>query len=442
VSCLALASITIETLILETRHCPFTMSVAVDVEKDFLVDRSAFFQELRHRSVPELQEMGRRLALGCGHLGATHLELLSEQEELQDEGQQIQATIEMVMQDMKKLNIGADNTVEPVLDEGPLDFVVRYWDMMRPRNNTVVVDDHIGELSPSTRSLLQGEDSDEDGWRERLRGLAETRFAEIAGTLEEIKEKFLPSETAAQNVDGERKGMVTAAMNFRTAAAPLWTQMQRNREMNMKFVGRVFSGGGSDNEVDEIGRAVAFAATHGSEISKMPPVLHAESLQPVLSRELASEPPQISQFTRSPPLAQATEAEHEPPQSSVSGQPVFGPFLVAVSASGPTADVASNRANSPPSESDDEAISATVLIEAMIKIDDGSKKPLLVKATDRPKDVAQQFVREHSLKQWFEDPLTKFLKKTEADAEVFPVRVEADLLELRKLHSRKSASCD
>ena len=53
--------------------------------RDFLLDMSVFSQELRFRSVPELQEMGRRLAQGCEHFGATYLELLSVQDELQDE---------------------------------------------------------------------------------------------------------------------------------------------------------------------------------------------------------------------------------------------------------------------------------------------------------------------------------------------------------------------
>lgn len=82
--------------------------------------------------------------------------------------------------------------------------------------------------------------------------------------------------------------------------------------------------------------------------------------------------------------------------------------------------------------------SPTILIEASVKIGDGSVKTLWVKATDRPKDVAQRFVREHSLKQWFEDPLTRFLKQVEADATSFPAKVEADLGDIRQKYPKKA----
>lgn len=84
------------------------------------------------------------------------------------------------------------------------------------------------------------------------------------------------------------------------------------------------------------------------------------------------------------------------------------------------------------------AASPTILIEASVKIGDGSVKTLWVKATDRPKDVAQRFVREHSLKQWFEDPLTRFLKQVEADATSFPAKVEADLGDIRQKYPKKA----
>lgn len=59
-----------------------------------------------------------------------------------------------------------------------------------------------------------------------------------------------------------------------------------------------------------------------------------------------------------------------------------------------------------------------------------------MRAADRCKEVAKRFVQEHSLKAWFEEPLTAWLKKVEADAEKFPVKIEADLMEIRKQHSK------
>jgi len=78
-----------------------------------------------------------------------------------------------------------------------------------------------------------------------------------------------------------------------------------------------------------------------------------------------------------------------------------------------------------------------VLIEASIKLEDGSVETLQVRAADRCKEVSHRFIHEHSLKAWFEQPLTAWLKKVEADAVKFPVKVEGDLVEIRKTHGKK-----
>merc|ERR1712083_328230 len=85
---------------------------------------------------------------------------------------------------------------------------------------------------------------------------------------------------------------------------------------------------------------------------------------------------------------------------------------------------------------EEEQIPSTILIEAQIKLDDGSAQTLVLRATDRCKEVADAFVKEHSLKAWFKDPLTKWLKQVEADALKFPVEIEAELMEIRKEHSK------
>mmetsp|Transcript_45479 Transcript_45479/g.85136 ORF Transcript_45479/g.85136 Transcript_45479/m.85136 type:complete len:88 (-) Transcript_45479:95-358(-) len=81
-------------------------------------------------------------------------------------------------------------------------------------------------------------------------------------------------------------------------------------------------------------------------------------------------------------------------------------------------------------------MSSTILIEAELKLDDGSVQTVQVRAADRCKEVAHRFVMEHSLKAWFEEPLTKWLKKVEADAEKFPVKIQGDLMEIRKQFSK------
>merc|ERR1719265_1566783 len=54
--------------------------------------------------------------------------------------------IDMMLRDMRKLNIGAANISEPELQESALDFVGRVWETMRPRDNTVVINEHVSEL--------------------------------------------------------------------------------------------------------------------------------------------------------------------------------------------------------------------------------------------------------------------------------------------------------
>jgi len=117
--------------------------------------------------------------------------------------------------------------------------------------------------------------------------------------------------------------------------------------------------------------------------------------------------------------AEAEEAEAQPEASGGSAS------------SGAAA--ASSAAAAAPGEG---AESGNLLIEALLKIDDGSVQTLHVRAADRSKDVARRFVQEHSLKAWFEEPLTAWLKKAEAEADRFPVTIEGDLMEIRKTHSK------
>lgn len=41
---------------------------------------------------------------------------------------------------------GSQNTVEPMLEEGPLDFVGRFWETVKPRDTAYVAGEHIGEI--------------------------------------------------------------------------------------------------------------------------------------------------------------------------------------------------------------------------------------------------------------------------------------------------------
>merc|ERR1712166_1122879 len=50
-------------------------------------------------------------------------------------------------QEIQKLDIGSTNCVEPTLMEGPADFLNRYWERLRPRDNAYLAAEHVGELT-------------------------------------------------------------------------------------------------------------------------------------------------------------------------------------------------------------------------------------------------------------------------------------------------------
>lgn len=79
-----------------------------------------------------------------------------------------------------------------------------------------------------------------------------------------------------------------------------------------------------------------------------------------------------------------------------------------------------------------EEIQATILIEALVTLDDGVTVPCRVSAADRCKEVARRFVADQSLKAHFEAPLTAFLKDVEDNAERFPVQVAMNLSDIRE----------
>ncbi|CAK0799329.1 unnamed protein product [Prorocentrum cordatum] len=94
----------------------------------------------------ELKEMGRRLAQSrVGLEEALEVEL-DEGRALKDENDYLKQTIDFMFSELGKLNIKGTNLTDPQLAEGPLDFVGRYWEKVRPRNNTVVVSEHVGEI--------------------------------------------------------------------------------------------------------------------------------------------------------------------------------------------------------------------------------------------------------------------------------------------------------
>lgn len=210
----------------------------------------------------------------------------------------------------------------------------------------------------------------------------------------------------------------------------IWQQMLANRKANMLLLSRVFRRGRDDEETESDaepeGQCVQTVAVAPSGC--------AEPLEAMLVG------PSAISGAPGPAVAEAAMGFGNwrhlgtapmPARMLDTGTTTPGSVATAEERS----DEHTNVATEDLDEDDD---FETVLIEAQVTMDDGSVRTLVVKATDRARDVAKRFVEENALKMVFEEPLTSYLKKVENDAEVFPSKVVADLLEIRK-HFSKSA---
>eukprot|EP00401_Gymnodinium_catenatum_P078359 CAMPEP_0117495856 /NCGR_PEP_ID=MMETSP0784-20121206/20352_1 /TAXON_ID=39447 /ORGANISM="" /LENGTH=317 /DNA_ID=CAMNT_0005290799 /DNA_START=94 /DNA_END=1047 /DNA_ORIENTATION=+ len=79
----------------------------------------------------------------------------------------------------------------------------------------------------------------------------------------------------------------------------------------------------------------------------------------------------------------------------------------------------------------------TVIIEAQIKLTDGSSHSLHVYMVDSCESAARRFIHDHMQRAWFQEPLTEWLKRAETDSETLPVKIEGDLAEIRREHTRR-----
>jgi len=435
---------------------------------------------LEDKTKEELEQMAHRVARGLDQLLSHLQELQSEQQDLQQEGNTLRETITQLLKDTSKLNIGMDNIAEPEIVEGPLDFVGRFWEMVRPRDNVVQVNEHIGELKRPPSALEEdGNTSDsrspalrqlselKEAAAERLAGatavfgeaaeataaklesvealqssaakhfetLKEAAVERLEGATTAISEAAEPlrvrsdalRQQAASPVSGWFQGSNTAgdrtvgfgdmSAYFSGTATPLWQQAADQwRSLTSSFGGNKYDTGKADSD-DPFDEAT-------DETTTVPPSLEREPSMTKGSAESTPRSQASSDLAGASPAAQAAPAETNGEKSdNTNGTHENGGSL-------------SSRKPSLGSAADCDP--ASVLIEASITIDDGSVQLARVGTRDRCKDVAARFVKEHSLKAWFEEPLSKFLKQAEEDAERFPVKVEGDLLEIRRQYISRS----
>mmetsp|Transcript_47139 Transcript_47139/g.86509 ORF Transcript_47139/g.86509 Transcript_47139/m.86509 type:complete len:381 (-) Transcript_47139:73-1215(-) len=359
---------------------------------------------LQGREVEELREMGKRLSKSCKDLELLLDDLKVEQQTLQDEKAQLTETIELMMRELKKLNIGADNTVEPVLvSETPIDIagaVGRLWEKVRPRDNAVVVSEHVGELKKPGSS-----NSTEEVGAKVAEKLTEglSAWGNAIGPWWQTAQQNLQS-----NFQTAQQGLQTAGQNLQTTGVALWSATQEGaagatasaQSMRSRWMGE----GGSP--------------TGGAADGPSPAAAGSQQPEDSLPASAPSQP--------TPAVAPAPAPATAPPPAAA--QPVEASASKPAPAAAPAPVVEASHT--------EEVVNGTVLVEASITLEDGDVKTLQVRAADRCKEVAARFVKEHSLKAWFVEPLTAYLKKVEGDADEYPVVTQADLAEIRKQYSK------
>jgi len=319
-------------------------------------------------STEDLREMANRLSKSHQDLTECVAELESEKAVLVEDNASLKQTIEIMTTQIQKLNIGADNTIEPVLNETAMGFVTRMWEKHRPRDTAVMVSEHVGEIKKPV-----------------------------------LDEHGNPPDIGQQLADH----VTNALAPLQQTGKALWNAMQGDQPKRKHKKKKASTSGQSSNTsssaIPNSGEELVSATSSPSDVLQETPILSVGSatLGPVVEVE-----------------EEEGESDEEEVQEEEVHEESFG-------------DVKGDLQG-------DSQMSSTILIEAKLKLDDGTVEVLQVRAADRCKEVAQRFVQKHSLKVWFQDPLTEWLKKVENDAVTFPVELEADLNEIRKSFSKKN----
>ncbi|CAE7305739.1 unnamed protein product [Symbiodinium sp. CCMP2592] len=344
---------------------------------------------LKGKDVAELRAMAQRLEKGQESLQEMLKDLETEREELHKEKAQLNDTISLIMKDLQKLHIGAQNTVEPVLEEGPLDFVGRFWETVKPRDSAYMAGENIGEIRKP------GEKAEKP---------PNAPLAALQHMQQELPQSMQEAAKEVQDMGKQAARKLSTA--FEEARSSAWWQKAQ---------------GYLDEKRTEIAKKVSEVqanAQAAAQASSMPPrrprrePKAAPAAEPTQNGPSPAEASEAAPAAADPPAEASSPAKPKTPADKPAEKPAEVPAAEQADPS-PTA-------KSPAADRQE-----TILVQAQVKIGDGSVQPLHVRASDRCKDAAERFVAEHSLKASFVKPLTDFLKKVERDADTFPVHVEA-----------------
>eukprot|EP00929_Paragymnodinium_shiwhaense_P111506 TRINITY_DN7962_c0_g1_i1.p2 TRINITY_DN7962_c0_g1~~TRINITY_DN7962_c0_g1_i1.p2 ORF type:complete len:315 (+),score=109.46 TRINITY_DN7962_c0_g1_i1:177-1121(+) len=303
--------------------------------------------------------------------------------------------IDLLLQDVKRLHIGADNIAEPELEEDAFHFLGRVWETIRPRDNTVLISEHISELrKPEDTTATQ----------------VVAQLTELSGEISGAFSSFFQAEQAKDAKDA-KDDCSTAAPTSTSRSSCGSTDESGTAPSNMSM-GSLFSYFLQPGQQKQaLGRSSA-----GPDAPDEP---EGSSQRCAAPQAAAVEEQAAAVVAVSDSTARADSAE------TAAAPVVPAAATAAAAAPAPPAEAANDEPVEP-------AVVSTVLVEATLVLDDGSVAVCKVTAADRCKEVAKRFVEEHSLKAVFAAPLTAFLQKAEADAPTFPVSVKGDLMEIRE----------
>lgn len=357
----------------------------------------------------ELREVGKRLLRSHEGLEFALGDLKAERDELEEEKAHLNATIELVMQDLRKLNIGAATIPEPKLDESPVQFIGRLWERVKPRDTAYSVSEHVSEIkkpsySPDGSPSLGNQVAQHS---QELRRQFSDHFSMFKSAVGQVAETVTPrddgtSEDASSRTPASMKLLISYLAN----------------PGGMPEVGPDSSGPGAEDDVAPPTCADADAGKIGATESRASTGANSEASSKTASRESRGVSREASEEVAddAPRVEAASSDCTQEIIANTSLEPIPEPCIVEVEA---------------PKEQ------SSLLIEVQLTLGDGSVAACKVYASDRCKEVAARFVQENSLKAPFEAPLKAYLMEVEANAVKFPVELEADIMEIRNQYSNK-----
>lgn len=532
-------------------------------------DKEVVDEVVTKLSDDELKATAVRLVKSTEGMQQALVDLEAEQNDLKKENAELHETIKLMLEDLRKLNIGADNLIEPQLDEGIPEFIGRMWEKVRPRDTVVLVNDNVAEIRKptpkgdhdhatpqaiaeklrssvvenlaaiserfehATEGILPAAQEGESQAEAASRQFAEKRqeigkhvadrFSELHSSFVEAASSAIPTSAdsalpqISEHISKQREELsarvsrtsseislevekvgetlhkkseefgemlgkhqeqlgehfsrqkqefadlvskVSQEGGLQDVGEQISKQGQELGEKISKKISRGFSFlsgfGTATEEADDkdrtpsVGSFFSYLSSPGAQKQELGPdsagpgapdeeesksngvAKHANGGVPASSSTTSAGSSSEDTFSR-----EATGEDLPPNMSAAAGLPPVVPVpSVCIANNGVVAsdDAAAVSSTSPVNET------SSLLLEVELTLDDSPCGVLRMRASDRCREVADNFVSDNSLKEWFKQPLEKYLKEEENNAAKFPVYLKADLMEIRGKYSSQKTT--